>query len=284
MATKTKRKADTKKSFNNALINATVATINTTVENGEKWQELTKKLVKKSEPVRRKQMDMVFETATAVKNQVTSGKERMLDLVGYEEDMVERAFEYASNTTVGKKVMGVAENIKEKVAENPMVKKVEKTTEDLKAKSSEKLNDLREDVLEQAKKILNKGEEMVEDALDTKKTTKKVKKNVAKAKETVTTTAKVATKKASTQAKKVATVAATIVKDDLKLINGIGPKLEKIFNENGIETFAQLAKASEAKIKSILEKAGPIFKNANFSDWVKQAEDFAKAAVATKKA
>ena len=284
MATKTKRKADTKKSFNNALINATVATINTTVENGEKWQELTKKLVKKSEPVRRKQMDMVFETATAVKNQVTSGKERMLDLVGYEEDMVERAFEYASNTTVGKKVMGVAENIKEKVAETPMVKKVEKTTEDLKAKSSEKLNDLREDVLEQAKKILNKGEEMVEDALDTKKTTKKVKKNVAKAKETVTTTAKVATKKASTQAKKVATVAATIVKDDLKLINGIGPKLEKIFNENGIETFAQLAKASEAKIKSILEKAGPIFKNANFSDWVKQAEDFAKAAVATKKA
>ncbi len=284
MATKTKRKADTKKSFNNALINATVATINTTVENGEKWQELTKKLVKKSEPVRRKQMDMVFETATAVKNQVTSGKERMLDLVGYEEDMVERAFEYASNTTVGKKVMGVAENIKEKVTENPMVKKVEKTTEDLKAKSSEKLNDLREDVLEQAKKILNKGEEMVEDALDTKKTTKKVKKNVAKAKETVTTTAKVATKKASTQAKKVATVAATIVKDDLKLINGIGPKLEKIFNENGIETFAQLAKASEAKIKSILEKAGPIFKNANFSDWVKQAEDFAKAAVATKKA
>ena len=284
MATKTKRKADTKKSFNNALINATVATINTTVENGEKWQELTKKLVKKSEPVRRKQMDMVFETATAVKNQVTSGKERMLDLVGYEEDMVERAFEYASNTTVGKKVMGVAENIKEKVAENPMVKKVEKTTEDLKAKSSEKLNDLREDVLEQAKKILNKGEEMVEDALDTKKTTKKVKKNVAKAKETVTTTAKVATKKASTRAKKVATVAATIVKDDLKLINGIGPKLEKIFNENGIETFAQLAKASEAKIKSILEKAGPIFKNANFSDWVKQAEDFAKAAVATKKA
>ena len=284
MATKTKRKADTKKSFNNALINATVATINTTVENGEKWQELTKKLVKKSEPVRRKQMDMVFETATAVKNQVTSGKERMLDLVGYEEDMVERAFEYASNTTVGKKVMGVAENIKEKVTENPMVKKVEKTTEDLKAKSSEKLNDLREDVLEQAKKILNKGEEMVEDALDTKKTTKKVKKNVAKAKETVTTTAKVATKKASTQAKKVATAAATIVKDDLKLINGIGPKLEKIFNENGIETFAQLAKASEAKIKSILEKAGPIFKNANFSDWVKQAEDFAKAAVATKKA
>ena len=61
-------------------------------------------------------------------------------------------------------------------------------------------------------------------------------------------------------------------------------ELEKIFNENGIETFAQLAKASDTKIKSILEKAGPIFKNANFSDWVKQAENFAKTVVPTKKA
>lgn len=284
MATKTKRKADNKKSLNNALINATVATINTTVENGEKWQELTKKLVKKSEPVRRKQMDMVFETATAVKNQVTTGKERMMELVGIEEDMMERAYEYASKTTVGKKVIGTAENIKEKVSEHPIVKKVEKTTEGLKSKGTAKLNDLREDVLEQAKKILNKGEEMVEEALDTKKTTKRVKKNVAKAKKTVTSTAKVVTKKATAQAEKVAVTTATVMKDDLKLIKGIGPKLEKIFNENGIETFAQLAKASEAKIKSILEKAGPVFKNVNFSDWVKQAEDMAKGIVPSKEA
>ncbi|MEM1336845.1 MAG: hypothetical protein AAF634_00310 [Bacteroidota bacterium] len=282
MATKAKRKADNKKSLNNALINATVATINTTVENGEKWQELTKKLVKKSAPVRRKQMDMVFETATAVKKQVTTGKERMLDLVGYEEDMVERAFEYASNTTVGKKVMGVAENIKEKVTENPMVKKVEKTTEDLKSKGTAKLNDLREDVLEQAKKILNKGEEMVEEALDTKKTTKKVKKNVAKTQKAVTSTAKAVTKKATAQVEKVAATASALVKDDLKLIKGIGPKLEKIFNENGIETFAQLAKTSEAKMRAMLEKAGPVFKNANFSEWVKQAEDMAKGMVSSK--
>lgn len=280
----TKRKAQNKKSFNNALINATVATINTTVENGEKWQKLTKKLVKKSEPVRRRQIDLVFETATAVKEQMTTGKNRMYDLVGYEGDAVEKAFEYASNTTVGKKVIDVAENIKEKVTENPVVKKVEQTTEELKTKGTEKLNDLREDVLEQAKKILNKGEELVEEALDTKKTTKKVKKSVAKAKSTAKSTAKVVTKKATEQAQKVAATATAIVKDDLKRINGIGPKLEKIFNENGIVTFAQLATASEAKIKSVLELAGPIFRNANFSDWVKQAEELAKAVVTSKKA
>jgi len=284
MATKTKRKADTKKGLNNALINATVATINTTVENGEKWQELTKKLIKKSEPVRRKQISMVFETASAVKGQVTTGKERMMDLVGYEGDMVERAVEYAAQTPVGKKVIGVAETIKEKVSENPVVKKVEKTTEDLKSKGTAKLNDLKEEALVQAKKVLDKGEELVEEALDTKKTAKKAKKNVAKATKTVKSTAKAVTKKATVQAEKVAAKATAVVKDDLKLITGIGPKLEKIFNENGIETFAQLAKASEAKIKTILEKAGPIFKNANFGEWVKQAEELAKNIVPTKKA
>ncbi len=277
MATKAEKKATNKKSLNSALINATVATINTTVENGEKWQKLTKKMVKKSEPVRRKQMDMVFETATAVKNQMTSGKERMLDLVGYEEDMMERAVEFASNTKVGKKVINVTETLKEKVSENPMVKKAEKTADGLKAKGTAKLNDLRGDVLEQAKKILNKGEELVEEAMEPKKAAKKVKKNVTKAKTKVQETAKVATKKATATAGKVVATATAVVKDDLKLINGIGPKLEKMFNEGGIQTFAQLAKASEAKIKGILEKAGPIFKNANFSEWVKQAEELAKS-------
>ena len=176
-----------------------------------------------------------------------------------------------------KKVIEVTENIKGKVTENPMVKKVEKTTEEFKAKSTAKLNSLRKDVLKQTKKILNKGEEIVEDALDTNSTTKKVKKSVAKVKETVKSTAQEATKKIGAQAKKVATTASEFAKDDLKLINGIGPKLEKIFNENGIETFAQLAKASEEQIKDILEKAGPIFKNANFSDWTKQAENMDKA-------
>ena len=284
MATKTKRKAENKQGLNNALINATIATINTTVENGEKWQELTKNLVKKSKPIRKKQMDMFFETATALKKQVNTGKERMLDLVGYEGDMTEKAYEYASKTPVGKKVIGVAETIKEKVTENPVVKKVEKTTEELKSKGTAKLNDLREDVLEQAKKVLNKGEELVEEALDNKKTTKKVKKNVSKATKTVKSTTKVAAKKVTAQAEKVAVKATEMVKDDLKLITGIGPKLEKIFNENGIETFVQLTKLSEIKIKEILEKAGPIFKNANYSDWKKQAEEFVKKSVATKKA
>ena len=274
MATKTTNKTQ-KKSLNNSLVNATMATINTTVEHGEKWQKLTKKLVKKSEPVRRKQMDMVFETATEVKAQFNSGKEKMFDLVGYDGEVVERAVEYATQNPVSKKVIKVAGSVKETITENPVVKQVEKTTENLKAKGTAKLNDLKEDVLEQAQKILNKGEEMVEDALDTKKVKKQAKAKVSKAKAKAASTTKKVAAKVEPVAKKVKAVEKKVVetvKDDLKLIHGIGPKLETIFNQNGIVTYAQLAKASEATMRSILEKAGPVFKNANFADWKKEAE------------
>lgn len=278
MATKTKN-STAKKSLNESLVNVTMATINTTVEHGEKWQKLTKKLVKKSEPVRRKQMDMVFDTATAVKTQVNSGKEKMMDLVGYNGEITERAMEYATKNPVSKKVIEVVGSVKETIVENPVVKQVEKTTETLKAKGTAKFNDLKGDVLEQAQKILNKGEEMVEEAMDPKKVKKNAKAKVAKTKATVKATVAAGTKKAKAQVENATVVVksvekkvVTTVKDDLKLIHGIGPKLEAIFNQNGIVTYAQLAKVGEAKLKSILEAAGPVFKNANFADWKKEAE------------
>lgn len=265
MATTTvKRKKEKAKSLNSALINATVATINTTLENGEKWQKLTKKLVKKSEPVRRKQMDMFFDTANTVKKQVKSGKDRTLDLVGYDEGTAERAYEYVSKTPVGKTVLKVTENIKEKVTENPTIKKVEKTAKDIKTKGTAKFNDVKEDVLGQVKKVIHKGEEFVDEAL------KPSKGKATKAKKTVKAKAQTETVKKKEAVAKIEVEVSG--KDDLKLIKGIGPKLERIFNENGIETFMELAEASDEKIQGILDKAGPIFKNLNFSDWKKEAK------------
>ena len=265
MATTTvKRKKEKAKSLNSALVNATVATINTTIENGEKWQKLTKKLVKKSEPIRRKQMDMFFDTANTVKKQVKSGKERTLDLVGYDEGTAERAYEYVSKTPVGKTVLKVTENLKEKVTENPTIKKVEKTAKDIKTKGTAKFNDVKEDVLGQVKKVIHKGEEFVDEAL------KPSKDKATKTKKTVKAKAQTETvKKEEAVAKMEVEVSG---KNDLKLIKGIGPKLERIFNENGIETFMELAEASDEKIQGILDKAGPIFKNLNFSDWKKEAK------------
>jgi len=308
MATKTKK--NTKKSvnriskLNKSLVNASMAAINTTVENGEKWQKLTKKLIKKSEPVRTKQMNMVVDTAAAVKGQVASGAERAMDLVGVDTAVIEKAKDFAVNHPVSKKVVTVAEDIKERVTDNPVVKKVEKTTEGIKQMGMAKFQDVKEDVLEQAQKILQKGEEIVEDAINPKKAAKKAKKSAAKAKKvSKTASKKVASVKKNADAKvKVAKKATTKVvkevkakgakvkaeatakvneatevaknslKDDLKLIYGIGPKVEATFNKHGVSTFAQLIKTEKSKIEAILEEAGPMFKNVDTADWKKQAE------------
>ena len=112
------------------------------------------------------------------------------------------------------------------------------------------------------------------------KATKVVKKVVAKAKAATTvdakkTKAKTATKrKATSTAKRKATAPRkirTVKADNLKLIEGIGPKLETILLENGIITFKDLSKAKVATLRTILEKAGPRYNVHNPSTWAKQA-------------
>jgi predicted flap endonuclease-1-like 5' DNA nuclease len=61
-------------------------------------------------------------------------------------------------------------------------------------------------------------------------------------------------------------------KDDLKIIEGIGPKIEEILNNAGVLTFRQLADAPVAKIQEILNAAGPRFRVHNPATWGEQAE------------
>ena len=50
--------------------------------------------------------------------------------------------------------------------------------------------------------------------------------------------------------------------DDLKKIEGIGPKIAGLLNEDGIVTFEDLASAELSKLQAILEAAGSRYKNA----------------------
>ena len=54
----------------------------------------------------------------------------------------------------------------------------------------------------------------------------------------------------------VAAVEAPPVPDDLKLIEGIGPKIASLLNLAGIFTFAQLAQTPVADLQAVLDKAG----------------------------
>jgi len=59
--------------------------------------------------------------------------------------------------------------------------------------------------------------------------------------------------------------------NDLTIVEGIGPKINELFNENGIKTFAQLAAATVPQMRAILDKGGSRFRIANPSTWAQQA-------------
>lgn len=60
--------------------------------------------------------------------------------------------------------------------------------------------------------------------------------------------------------------------NDLKAIEGIGPKIESLLNAAGINTWKALSDTSTDKLRSILEAAGARYKLADPSTWPKQAE------------
>jgi len=95
----------------------------------------------------------------------------------------------------------------------------------------------------------------------------------AKPKATAAKKKKPSTAKATTVAKAKTKKAA---KDDLKKIEGVGPKIAGLLNADGIHTFKDLSKASQKKLKGILEAAGSRYKMHNPSTWPAQAKLAAK--------
>lgn len=61
-------------------------------------------------------------------------------------------------------------------------------------------------------------------------------------------------------------------KDDLKKVEGIGPKIEGLLNEAGITTFVNLAATDASKIKEILAAAGSRYAAHDPTTWPQQAK------------
>lgn len=94
------------------------------------------------------------------------------------------------------------------------------------------------------------------------------------------TVAKAAPKKAAAKAtpKKAAAVAPAVglpkgvKQDDLKLIEGVGPKIAGLLAEGGLDTWAKVAASTPEAIKEILTAAGSRYAAHNPGTWPKQAE------------
>ena len=59
--------------------------------------------------------------------------------------------------------------------------------------------------------------------------------------------------------------------DDLTVIEGIGPKINELFKNAGLKTFADVAKASIPEMRKILDDGGSRFRIANPETWAQQA-------------
>lgn len=59
--------------------------------------------------------------------------------------------------------------------------------------------------------------------------------------------------------------------DDLRKVEGIGPKIATILADNGIDSFAALAKTSVEKLSEILTQAGGVYASKKPDTWPQQA-------------
>ena len=64
---------------------------------------------------------------------------------------------------------------------------------------------------------------------------------------------------------------APVEKDDLKRIEGIGPRIEKMLNDDQIFTWAELAAAPKDRLKGLLRRAGDRYRMHDPTSWPDQA-------------
>lgn len=263
MATKKNKKQDKLgkakaivKKLNSDLIDASFNAIETTVKTGEKWQKLTAKLVKKAEPLTKKQINMVVETAESIKGQLDNSTERLKTLVGYDPAMLENAKKMVKENPLVEKAEEMKDKVQKEVANNKLVKKAEKMSEKLKKNISETIDEVKEKIEDYTEDALNTVNEKLDDIkpAKTKKTTKKkvVEKEVAEVEKIV-----------------VEKVEET---NDLKVIKGIGPVLEKSLNELNITAYSQIAKMTIKNMTALLTDAGINAKIYDLSGWKAQAK------------
>jgi len=249
-----KAKAIVKK-INSDLIDASFNAIESTVKTGEKWQKLTAKLVKKAEPLTKQQVNMFVETAESIKGQLENGTERLKTLVGYDPKMVESAKKMVSEHPMVEKANEMKEKFEKEVANNKLVKKAEEMSDKVKKNISETIEEVKGKIEDYTEEALN----AVNDNLD--KAKPKTKKPASK---------KVIKKEVAVEEKIV--VKKVDQKDDLKVIKGIGPVLEKSLNDLNVTAYAQIAKMTLKDMGKLLTDAGINAKIYDLSGWKAQAK------------
>lgn len=227
----------TAKKVNKETMNVSDEIVEGAIEAGEKWTKVMAKAMKAGTTLFGKQQDLVLDVLEGVKAQSTTGTKRFGKLIGFK--------------AISKKVQKVTDEAKAKVEETrqSMDEAYDKVVK----------IDIAKTVSETVDKVTTTAKERMD---ETRQTLDDVYSRSIKA-----GAAKTATKKVTKTAKKVVTK-----NDDLRVVEGIGPKMAEILNEAGIITFKQLATTKVATLREILAAAGPRYKGHNPSTWARQAK------------
>jgi predicted flap endonuclease-1-like 5' DNA nuclease len=263
------------KRINNDLIDASFNAIETTVKTGEKWQKLTAKLAKKAEPLTKQQINMVVETAESIKGQLENSTERLKTLVGYDPKMMENAKKMVHENPLVEKAEELKDKFEKELSNNKLVKKAEKMSEKLKKNISSTINEAKEKLEDYAENAMASIVGKTAKAAP-KKAKKATKKKVVK-KEKIVTQKEEVTADLSEDIKEEVIVekiivAKTEVVDNLKVIKGIGPVLEKSLNDLNITAYDQISKMTLKDMTKLLNDGGINAKIYDLSGWKAQSK------------
>lgn len=228
------------KKLNKGTMDVSEEIVEGIIEAGEKWTKVMAKAMKVGTTLFGVQQELVLDVLEGVKSQSETGTKRLGKLIGFK--AISKKVQDVTNEAKAKveETRQSIDEVYEKVVKIDIAKTVSETVDKVTINAKEKIDETRQTLDEVYAKSFNNEEIRTE-----KKKAKKVRTNIDDK--------------------------IIIKKDDLKIIEGIGPKMATILNDAGIISFKQLATTKIKTLKEILAAAGSRYNTHNPSNWSKQA-------------
>ena len=264
----------TAKNLHNYNIETAEEVVDLALKGGKEWQLFLAKSLKNGVQFFGQQQDITLTALEGLKKQYDTGKFKFGKIFNFDFNIDISKADVAMDTpalkTATKTVKKAAKKTtaKAKTTAKKATAKVTKTA----AKIAKAVKPIAKEATAKVTKKVTKPTAKKATVKVTKKVTKPTAKK-ATAKVTKKVTKPVAKKAAvkKTVTTKATAKAVVVTKNNLRLIEGIGPKIEELLNRGGIQTFQQLAAASQGTLKGILAAGGARYKMHDPTTWNQQA-------------